>query len=165
MTGVQTCALPIFGGDSGSLGVGDGCVQDLGVRSEILRDAQSAAKFGDGHLAIGSGVGIDKFSRGGAGLNLIRQGHGGIVEEQDHVATDAGVCLSRCVDAAGKRGDLLLLVVFEDFEVALLQIVDVVAFFVGDDGVDDDEFRFGLDRKSTRLNSSHRSLSRMPSSA
>ena len=29
----------------------------------------------------------------------------------------------------------------------------------------DDHFRFHQDRKSTRLNSSHRSLSRMPSSA
>src|SRR5262249_41710282 len=49
------------------------------------------------------------------------------------------------VGADGKAGEALLFVVFVDFEVRLLQVVDVVAFFVGDDGVDENEPGFALD--------------------
>ena len=48
-------------------------------------------------------------------------------------------------DAVREARDLLLFVVFVDLEVFLRQVVNVVAFFVGHDGIDQDEFRFSLD--------------------
>ena len=46
-------------------------------------------------------------------------------------------------------------------------LLDMHYFLTEDDDLDDDEFEEGfyIDRKSTRLNSSHQPQSRMPSSA
>src|SRR5215468_2238788 len=50
------------------------------------------------------------------------------------------------VRAGGKTGDRLFFVVFVDFEVVLLQVVDIVPFFVGHYGVHQDQARFLLNR-------------------
>ena len=93
---------------------------------------------------IGRDVGIDKFCGSGTGRDLVRQRHGRVVEEKDKVVL-LGILRVGRTCAVGEAGDGLLFIVFVDFEIALREIVDVVPFFVGDDGVHENETRFLLD--------------------
>ena len=60
--------------------------QPLGIAREVLRDLQGAAEIGDRHQAIRAGIGIDELRRGFAGLRLLAEVHGGVVEEEHQVA-------------------------------------------------------------------------------
>ena len=104
---------------------------------------------------IGTRVGFDKFLRRAARLDLIRSSHGGIVEEQDQImALPVGLCHS--FRAGRKTGNGLLLVVFIHLECILREVANVVAFFVGDDGVDQHQFCFFLDDHAGRFGGSSR---------
>ena len=116
-------------------------MEQSGVGREILNDAKRAAKIHYRHQAIRPGACLDKFLGGTARLDLIRSGHGGIVEEEDEVVT-LGAGLYRQVRARRKRRNGLLFVVFIDLEVIFGKVVHVVALLIGHHSIDQNELRF-----------------------
>src|ERR1700688_3921494 len=90
---------------------------------------------------IAVGVRGDEWIRGVAGLNLVGHLHGGIIEKKNQV-TLLSAAMDGGVGAGRKAGDGLLFVVFKNFEIALLQVANVLAFLACDYGIDQDQARF-----------------------
>src|SRR5208283_221366 len=118
--------------------------ETIGIGSKVLGDLKAPTKIHDGHQAVGSSVGIDELEGGLTGLHLVADVHGGVVEEQNDVAVAKG---GRPGGVGTKREGLhrLLLVVFPDLKILASQIADVVAFLVGDDGIDQYQTGLGAD--------------------
>ena len=123
-----------------------GPLQPVGIRREVLRDAQRAAEINNGHQAVRPRIRVDKFPRGFAGVRLIAEGHGRVVEEKDHVVPLC-LCGSGHFRAGRKTGDALFFVVLKNAKIGLLQVVDVIALFVYDHGIDKNQARFLFDHR------------------
>src|ERR1700722_5289824 len=90
------------------------------------------------------GVRGDELIRGVAGLNLVGHLHSGIIEKKNQV-TLLSAGLDGGVGAGRKAGDGLLFVVFKIFEIALLEVANVLAFLACYYGIDQDQARFFSD--------------------
>jgi hypothetical protein len=73
------------GTDCGEFNAGYDLLKTVGIVGEVLCHAEGAAKFGDGHEAVGAGVLLDEFGGGLAGVGLLGGAGGGVVEEENEV--------------------------------------------------------------------------------
>ena len=125
--------------------VDDG-TQLVGVVGEILGNPQGAGEIGHGDELVRAGIAVDEFLRRGAGLHLVAHGHRSVIEEEHQVVLP--IVIGRGgIGLVGEAGDLLFFVVFENFEVLLRQIGDIVALLVGDHGVHQDQPGFRTDHR------------------
>ena len=92
----------VFDATARSLRVLYSRMQHVGIRREVLGDAQRSAEFHDGHLSIRARVRVDEFSRGRTGLYLVGEGHRRVVEEKNEIALNRFVRLNGGVRAARK---------------------------------------------------------------
>ena len=158
MTGVQTCALPIYGGADAENNV------IVCFRQLLLPDFHP---FRIGELGVvDAQAGTENMSQ--TLRDLRSEGYFG--KKVQHLLSlpdgflyqmNVDFCLAACRDAV-QQADIPALEILQDGVIGALLVL--VQRIDGDDFFEE-RFIYAADRKSTRLNSSHRCTSRMPSSA
>ncbi len=121
-----------------------GGLKKFSVGGEVLDDAEGAGEFNDGHQVVWRSVGVNELCGRGTGGNLVGQGHRGVVKEKNEIVF-LRVLRSGGVRPRGETDHGLLFVIFKNAKIIFRQIVKILAFFVGNDGVDEDQARLFCD--------------------